>query len=104
MPGIPRTLRAVALAAAILIGAGLPPALARDHDDARRSVEAGEIRPLSDVLKIVREKLPGEIIRVKLERKSDRWLYEFRIVDPGGRLFEVYVDARSGEIERSKEK
>ncbi len=96
--------RAVALAIAALVGSGIAPAAARDHDDARQAVEAGEIRPLAEILNIVRGKLPGEVIRVKLERKEGRWVYEFRVVDGKGRLFEVYVAARSGEIERVKEK
>ena len=36
--------------------------------------------------------------------RTRRWRYEFRVVDGQGRLFEVYVNARSGEIERIKEK
>ena len=65
---------------------------------------AGEIHSLADILKALRGKLPGEVAGVEIERKDGRWLYEFRVVDSQGRLFEVYVDARSGEIERIKEK
>lgn len=97
--------RAAVLTFALVVASGLPAVAATpSHDDARRAVEAGEIRPLAEILNIVRDKLPGEIVRVKLERKNDRWLYEFRVVDAKGRLFEVYVDARSGVIERIKEK
>jgi uncharacterized membrane protein YkoI len=84
-------------------------ATARDHDgsrhdQARRAVETGEIRPLEDILTIVRGKLPGDIAGVEIEHRDGRWLYEFRVVDGEGRLFEVYVDARTGEVERIKEK
>lgn len=75
-----------------------------DHDAARLAVARGEIRPLADILAAVREKLPGNIAGVEIERKSGRWLYEFRVVDGNGRLFEVYVDAQSAGIERIKEK
>ncbi len=96
------------LAVATLV-ATVPPAAARDHDDhrrddVRRAVEAGEIKSLTDILAIVRGQLPGEIAGVEIERKKGRWLYEFRVVDSKGRLFEVYVDARNGTIERVKEK
>lgn len=91
----------LALAVALLAAA---PAAARDHDAVRRAVEAGEIRSLSDILDHLRGKLPGEIVGVEVERKNSRWFYEFRAVDGRGRVFEVYVDARSGEIERVKEK
>lgn len=88
--------------AAALLAAG--PATARDHDAVRRAVEAGEIRSLSDILNDVRGKLPGEIVGVEVERKDGRWQYEFRAVDGRGRIYEVYVDAGTGEIVRVKEK
>ncbi|MFT4277873.1 MAG: peptidase [Rhodopseudomonas sp.] len=75
-----------------------------DHDEARRAVERGEIRPLAELLGRVRDKLPGEITGVEIERHHDQWLYEFIVVDKAGRLYEVYVDALSGEIRRTKEK
>ena len=82
---------------------------ARDQDEARRdevrrAVESGEIHSLADILNTLRGKLPGEIAGVEIEHKGDGWRYEFRVVDSQGRLFEVHVDARSGEIERIKEK
>lgn len=96
------------LAVAMLV-ATVPPAAARDsdhdrRDDVRRAVEAGEIKSLTDILTLVRGQLPGEVAGVEIERKNGIWLYEFRVVDGNGRLFEVYVDARSGAIVRTKEK
>ena len=41
---------------------------------------------------------------MKLEHEGGAWVYEFRVVDANGRLFEIYVDARSGGVERMKEK
>ena len=98
-----------ALAVAALLTSAPGPAAARDrdahrHDEVRRAVEAGEIRSLADILNAVRSKLPGEVAGVEIEHKDGRWRYEFRVVDGQGRLFEVYIDARSGEIERIEEK
>ncbi len=104
-----RTLLAMTLAAGALFVV-LPGAVnARDQDDVqrdevRRAVEAGEIRSFADILKTVRDKLPGEVAGVEVENKHGRWLYEFRVVDSQGRMFDVYVDARTAEIERVKEK
>jgi uncharacterized membrane protein YkoI len=100
---------AVALAAMMLFGPLLRPAAARDddasqRDEVRRAVERGTIRPLAEILTAIRDKLPGEVAGVEVERKDGRWLYEFRVVDGKGRLFEVYVDARTSTIERIKEK
>jgi uncharacterized membrane protein YkoI len=75
-----------------------------DHDAVRIAVERGEIKPLADLLEIMRRKLPGEITGIEVERKHDQWVYEFRVVDQRGRLFEVYVDALSGDIKSTKEK
>ncbi len=99
---------AVPLLAAVLLAAA-PAALASDHgerapEEIRRAVEAGEIRSLADILAEVRNKLSGEVVGVKIEREHGRWIYEFRVVDSRGRLYEVYVDARSGKIEKIKEK
>jgi len=97
------------LLATALLMAAAPVAMARDHDEyrrdeVRRAVEAGEIKSLADILKTVRRKLPGEVAGVEIERAHGRWRYEFRVVDGEGRLYEVYIDARSGEIEQIKEK
>src|SRR5664279_4737570 len=99
---------AMVLAGATLVGAPRA-ADARDQDqlrrdEVRRAVESGEIHSLAEILDALRGKLPGEVAGVEIERKGDRWRYEFRVVDSQGRLFEVYVDARSAEIERIKEK
>ena len=109
MPRQGATLRswaATLVVAGTMFAAGLAYADDNEHDQdiARQAVERGEIRALADISAIVGNKLPGKIVRVKIERKTSRWYYEFRIVDAKGRLFEAYVDARTGEIERIKEK
>lgn len=91
-----------------LIGAGLclaaasfaPPLWAgdRDHDRARAAVARGEALPLADILNRVRPSLGGEVIEVSLEREKGRWVYEFKVIEAGGRLAEVYVDAATAEI------
>ena len=86
------------------LAAGPARADERPHDEVRRAVERGEIRPLAEIRDAIRDKLPGEIVGVEIERKRGRWLYEFRVIDQRGRLLEAYVDARSGEIDRIKEK
>lgn len=93
-----------ALAMALLIAPVVEPTMASDEKEVRRALEAGEVRPLTEILTIVRPKLAGEIVRVKIEREDDVWIYEFRIVDKRGRLSEVYIDARNGDIKRIKEK
>jgi len=59
----------------------------RDSDRARHAVERGEALALADILTRVRSDLGGEIVGVEFERKRDRWVYEFKVIDPGGRLW-----------------
>jgi uncharacterized membrane protein YkoI len=69
-----------------------------DHDAIWSAVKRGEMLPLSDLIGIVRSKLPGQITGVEVERAHGRWVYEFHIVDDRGHLFAVHVDPRSGDI------
>jgi uncharacterized membrane protein YkoI len=98
----PGSLVSGVVAALAFLGAG--GAHAGEHEALRRAVEAGEIPPHGQLLERVRDKLPGDIVGVEAERKNGKWLYEFRTVDNKGRIFDVYVDATSGEIARIKEK
>jgi len=69
-----------------------------DHDRAKLAVERGEARPLSEVLAKVRPELGGEVAGIEFRRKSGRWVYEFRVLAPGGQMTEVYVDAATADI------
>ena len=95
------------LALAAVLPTVAPPASCadeRERDEVRQAVQRGQIRSLADILAAIRGKLPGEVAGVEIERKDGRWLYEFRVIDDKGRLFEVYVDAKTAAIERTKEK
>jgi uncharacterized membrane protein YkoI len=69
-----------------------------DHDRAHRARERGEIRPLEEILPALRARFPGEMADIELEREHGLWVYEFKVIDPTGRLLEIEVDARSGEV------
>lgn len=64
----------------------------------RSAVEQGHIRPLSVLLKEIQKQLPGKVIGVEAEQKERRWIYEFRVIDTSGQLYEVSVDAATAEI------
>ena len=85
------------------------PSLARDDDperrDAvRRAVEAGDVLPLSQILEKLRGRVSGDITGIEIEHEEGRWHYEFRVIDHSGRVLEVHVDARSGNIDQIEEK
>ena len=70
----------------------------RDHERARRALEEGRARPLAEILEALRGRLDGEVIGVEFDREDGRYVYEFTVVGPDGRLREVEVDALSAEI------
>ena len=93
-------------AAGLLTTAGLiagAPAWAseRDHDRARAALAAGEVLPLRQLLQQLGPQLQGEVLEVELERDHGRWVYELKLLQPGGQLRKLKVDARSGERLRS---
>ena len=85
---------------ALILSLIASPALADgdDHDRARRALEAGEIRPLAEILAVAEARRPGRVIELELERDDGRWIYELELVTPEGRLFEMEIDAASGTV------
>jgi uncharacterized membrane protein YkoI len=95
------------LAAALLAVGALalsPRALAGDHDDhveARALLQRGEILPLSRILAIVQQQVPGDVVEVELEHgKHHGWEYEVKVLTAQGRVREVKLNARSGEVRK----
>ena len=91
-----------------VIGAGLLLALLgatpghagndRDHERARRAVEAGEVLPLQTILKRIEPEYPGQVMDVELDRDEGRWIYEIKVLRAGGSLVKLKVDARDGTV------
>ncbi len=92
-----RAIIILGLAAALLPSAALADR-ERDYEQARRAVERGEALALAEILKRVRADLGGEVVGVEFERKRERWIYEFKVIDPAGRLWDVYVDAATAAV------
>jgi uncharacterized membrane protein YkoI len=77
----------------------------KNYDALQQAVKQGEIRSLSDILTATRDKLPaGEVIGAEIERKHGLWVYELKIVGNEGRVYEVKVDARTGDVGKIEEK
>lgn len=112
MTGIPilrRRLFGLGAGACVAVGALLAVPFARagshhDHDRAREALERGEALPLTEILARVRPELGGDIVGVSFEREDGRWIYEFKVIAPAGRLTEVYVDAATGRVLKQKAK
>ena len=73
-----------------------------DHDRARDLYERGEIKGLSNILRVVHAAAPGDIVDVDLIQVGGRWVYRFQIIAADGRRRIVDVDAGAGVLLRGE--
>jgi len=107
LPLIPfgRCTRGAVLAAALLLAgpawAGDGP---RDHERARAAVQAGQVLPLPTLLQRLQRSHPGQVLEVELEHDDGRWVYEIKLLQPGGRLLKLELDAATGAVLKARER
>lgn len=74
-----------------------------DHERAREAVTAGRILPLDAIVERARTEMDGDILDVDLEDEHDgRFVYEIKVLAPGGRIVKLEYDAATGALLRSK--
>jgi uncharacterized membrane protein YkoI len=101
----------LALAVLAFAGLGAAPGLAgssdkqhaSEHEIAREALRRGEILPLTRILPIVQQRVPGDVIKVKLDDDDKRIEYEVKVLTGAGRVIEVHLDARTGRILKTEE-
>ena len=92
------------LAAAALLGAGglfVSGASAGERvrvEEIRQLRESGQILSAEDILARSRSLQPGQVVGLELEREDGRWIYEVKLLQPGGQLLKLEVDASTGEV------
>jgi uncharacterized membrane protein YkoI len=69
-----------------------------DHERALRAVQRGEALPLSQILARLRPQIDGDIVATEIEEEHDDWVYEVKYIDRAGRLIELLIDARTGQV------
>ncbi|MGY4830791.1 PepSY domain-containing protein [Sphaerotilaceae bacterium SBD11-9] len=94
---------ALVLLATVLALSSAPALAGNDQDRARAAVQAGQVLPLKTVLERLERSHPGQVLEVELEQEDGRWVYEIRLLQPGGRLIKLELDAATAEVLRSKE-
>lgn len=68
-------------------------------DQARAAIRRGDIRPLRDVVAMVRRRSnDAEILDVDLHQSQGRWVYGVRVLTAKGRVRDVFVDGRTLEV------
>jgi len=74
-----------------------------EHEIARQALRRGEVLPLTRILPIVQKRVPGDIIKIKLDDDDARIEYEVKVLTASGRVIEVELDARTGRILKIEE-
>lgn len=97
---------ALALAVTLAVTLALVPMAAhadrRDHERARAAVQAGQLMPLPALLEKLQRQVPGQVLEVELDEEHGRWVYELKLLQPGGRLLKLEVDAATGQVLQMK--
>ena len=70
----------------------------REFDSVRQLQEQGDILPLRAILARARENRPGRVLDTRLERERDRYVYAIELVDDGGQVWELKLDASTAEL------
>ncbi|MEX0959044.1 MAG: PepSY domain-containing protein [Burkholderiales bacterium] len=87
------------LALSALLFTGTPPVLAGENQEAaRRLREIGEILPLETIMDKARGYRNGDVIEIELEREDWGYKYEFEILDSSGQVWELELNATTGEL------
>ena len=68
------------------------------QEEARAAVRRGDIRPLRDVFRVVRQHAAGEVLDVELLRQPEGWVYFLRILTVRDRVRDVWLDARTLQV------
>jgi uncharacterized membrane protein YkoI len=59
---------------------------------------AGNNLPFLQVQAIALAAVPGEVVQVDLEQEHGQDIYEFKILAPSGRVIELEIAAKTGQI------
>ncbi|MCG6943158.1 MAG: PepSY domain-containing protein [Thiohalocapsa sp.] len=72
----------------------------QDAERARQLVQHGDILPLEQILARVRQARDGTLIELGLRQEGDHgtYVYEVKLLDAQGRLWEMELDAATGEV------
>ncbi|MDZ5455228.1 PepSY domain-containing protein [Azohydromonas lata] len=97
--------RAVWLLAACALGAASPVRAGEgDHERARDAVQSGQALALPVLLERLQRTHPGQVLELELERDDGRWVYEVKLLQPGGQVVKLAVDAATAEVLKQRPK
>ena len=67
-----------------------------DQDALGSARRSGDILPMWDVVRRLGPELSGQVVATDIVQRDGRWLYQFQVLRPDGRLVRVLADAHTG--------
>lgn len=72
------------------------------YEQIREAREKGEIRSLRWVTHQIQAVYPGRLLDAALSQKNGRYIYRIKLLQPGGYVSKLVVDAYTAEVLRSR--
>ena len=96
----PRVMIVLLIAFSMVAGMRLlPQAGSGESPDSAGQLSAkGQILSLEKISQLAKSHKPGEILEVELEKKHGRYVYEVDILDAGSQVWELKLDAKTGQL------
>lgn len=69
-----------------------------EHDEVRSIKQRGDILSLEEILRRAGQQHTGRVLETELEQENGRYLYEVELVDESGEVWEMKLDAQTGEL------
>lgn len=73
-----------------------------EHEQARSLQQQGDILPLDSILSSARHHQDGRVLETELEQRGGSYVYKVELLDRQGQVWEMTLDARTGELIRQK--
>lgn len=67
-------------------------------EQAREARQKGQVQPLRAVLKQTLKQYPGKLLRAELRHDDEQWVYTLVLLQEGGYLTKIWVDAQNGTV------
>lgn len=93
----------LALSAALASAAPAPAQADDDHDAALWLRERGEILSLEELMRRLDLAQDTRILEIESEMEHGRAFYEIELLERGGRIRKILVDARTGAVVKEKD-
>jgi len=68
------------------------------YDKARKALSRGDILPIDHIFRHLKKQVAGDVVSTYFEFEYGQWVYEFKIIDPQGRLMIIHLDAGTGHL------